>query len=45
MHADVTPDTMKYYVGATLDKAVKLLLEQIKLDIASRALRETREVR
>jgi len=31
MHADVTPDTMKYYVGSTLDKAVKLLVEQIKL--------------
>ncbi len=31
MHTEIKPDTMKYYVGSTLDEAIRLLYEQVKL--------------
>jgi serine O-acetyltransferase len=31
LHTEIRPDTMKYYVGSTLDEATRLLFEQIKV--------------
>jgi serine O-acetyltransferase len=31
MHTEIKPDTMKYYVGSTLDEAIRLLYDQVKL--------------